>query len=95
MFDSNLAGTIPTQTGNLVALTSLELSGNNLTDSIPRELGNLANLQILTVDDNKFDTGTTVPQEICDLGLSPFSTDCFDNYFVVCHCCNDCGDQVA
>ena len=42
-----------------------------------------------------FDTGTTVPQEICDLGLSQFSTDCDDNYFIVCDCCTDCGDYVA
>ena len=95
MFDNNLGGTIPTTIGNLVALTSLELSGNNLTGSIPAELGNLANLNILTLGENDFDIGITVPEEICDLGLSQFITDCDNQYFVVCSCCTDCGEQVA
>ena len=95
MYDNNLGGTIPTQIGNLVALVSLDFSGNNLTGSIPEELGNLANLDILTIDGNDFDIGTTVPEEICDLGLSQLITDCDNQYFVVCSCCTACGDQVA
>ena len=46
---NNLSGTIPSELGNLTALTSLHLSGNNLNGTIPTELGNLTALTSLSL----------------------------------------------
>ena len=94
MYENNLAGTIPTTIGNLAALVSLDLSGNQLGGGIPSEIANCQNLQILTADGNDFDPGTIAPAELCALpNLTEYSTDCNGDYFVICSCCSDCGDQ--
>jgi gliding motility-associated-like protein len=46
---NNLVGNIPTQIGNLTALTSLDLAYNQLSGSIPTQIGNLANLTFLNL----------------------------------------------
>ena len=50
--NNNLTGNIPTELGNLTALTSLDLDDNNLTGNIPTELGNLTDLTSLDLNDN-------------------------------------------
>ncbi|CAA6818967.1 MAG: Adenylate cyclase (EC, partial [uncultured Sulfurovum sp.] len=50
---NNLAGSIPTELGNLANLTYLNLHTNQLTGSIPTELGSLANLTHLYLYNNQ------------------------------------------
>ena len=54
MLDSNemLEGTIPTELGQLTALTRLRFGSNDLVGSIPTELGNLGWLYILRLESN-------------------------------------------
>ncbi len=47
-----LRGVIPTQLGNLTALTTLDLGGSELTGAIPTQLGNLTKLTRLDLSDN-------------------------------------------
>ena len=58
----NLAGTIPSEIGNLSNLARLDLGGNKLTGSIPIELTGLANLRFLILSGNQL-TGT-IPAEL-------------------------------
>ncbi len=60
-----IAGTIPTQLGNLTELTNLNLGTNLLTGAIPTEIGNLTNLTQLGLSDNRL-TGA-IPTEIGNL----------------------------
>lgn len=48
----NLGGSIPSEIGNLTALTTLRIDGNKLTGQIPSSLCNLSKLNRLDVDDN-------------------------------------------
>ena len=48
-----LRGQIPAELGNLLTLTSLDLSDNELSGEIPAELGNLPNLTSLDLSDNE------------------------------------------
>ncbi len=65
LFFNNLNGSIPTELGNLSALTSLILSLNQLTGSIPSELGNLTALTSLDLNSNQL-TGS-IPSELGNL----------------------------
>lgn len=60
-----LAGTIPSQLGDLLHLTRLSLYNNQLTGGIPSELGNLTNLQTLHLNSTQL-TGT-IPAELGNL----------------------------
>ncbi len=62
---NQLAGTIPTEIGNLANLKYLELTGNQLTDNIPTEIGNLTKLTTLYLNKNQL-TGN-IPTEIGNL----------------------------
>ncbi len=64
-FFNNLNGSIPSELGNLTALTSLNLSINDLTGSIPSELGNLTALTNLNLSINLL-TGS-IPSELGNL----------------------------
>ena len=61
----NLVGFIPSELGNLTALTSLFLNVNQLTGSIPSELGNLTALTNLDLGNNQL-TGS-IPSELGNL----------------------------
>jgi Leucine-rich repeat (LRR) protein len=50
--DNNLTGTLPTELGNLSALTHLYLSNNLLSGGIPSSLGNITVLKILELSNN-------------------------------------------
>ena len=60
-----LAGSIPSELGNLTDLTILNLSGNKLGGAIPAELGDLTNLTIFYLHNNKL-TGP-IPAELGNL----------------------------
>ncbi len=60
--NEDIAGTIPSELGNLSSLRTLSLWGNQLTGGIPKELGNLANLQSLNLNENRL-TGE-IPTEL-------------------------------
>ena len=60
-----IESTIPSQLGNLTALTNLVLTRNNLTGTIPTQLGNLTNLTTLELLLNKL-TGS-IPTELGNL----------------------------
>ena len=49
-----ISGTLPTEIGNLAALTQLTLSNNLLSGSIPTQLGSLTGLTWLLLDNNLF-----------------------------------------
>ena len=63
---NQLTGNIPPELGNLVNLTTLNLSNNQLTGSIPPELGNLTNLESLRLYSNQL-IGS-IPPELGNLG---------------------------
>jgi Leucine-rich repeat (LRR) protein len=67
---NKLTNTIPTEIGNLLNLTVLDLFNNVLTGVLPHHLGRLTKLQHLDVSRNKL-TGV-VPSEITKLGLTYF-----------------------
>jgi len=50
--NNNLTGTIPSEIGNLLQLTSLTLDNNNLTGSIPSSFGSLINLTQFDISNN-------------------------------------------
>ena len=60
-----IAGSIPTQLGNLTNLTALWLSSNQLTGSIPTQLGNLTKLVSLNLRNNRL-TGS-IPTQLGSL----------------------------
>lgn len=62
---NNLAGSLPSELGDLTALEDLDLEENQLTGSIPIELGNLVLLEDLELNDNQL-TGS-IPAELGDL----------------------------
>ena len=62
---TGLTGPIPTEIGNLINLTYLDLRGNNFTGEIPPEIGNLTNLNYLDLRFNQL-TGS-IPSEIGNL----------------------------
>ena len=50
--NNNLTGSIPSEIGDLVNLTSLTLNGNNLDGSIPASFANLTNLTQFDISNN-------------------------------------------
>ena len=60
-----ISGTLPTEIGNLSALTDLTLSNNLLSGTIPTEIANLANVNWLLLDNNFF--SGTIPTELGNL----------------------------
>ena len=77
--NNNLAGTLPTQLGDLAHLERLVLHRNSISGRIPPELGNLSNLTILNLRGNSLE-GSIPPElgalamldtlELFDTGLS-------------------------
>jgi hypothetical protein len=63
--NNNLAGSIPSQLGNLPGLDFLQLGYNHIEGSIPPQLGNLSNLTSLSVHDNNL--GGPIPPELGSL----------------------------
>ena len=63
--NEDIAGTIPSELGNLDSLQNLSLWKNGLKGGIPKELGNLANLRNLDLRENQL-TGE-IPTELGDL----------------------------
>jgi len=62
---NGLNGTLPTEIGNLTALTELYLSGNQLSGDIPTEIGQLARLERLYLSGNQL--SGAIPDSIEDL----------------------------
>jgi hypothetical protein len=60
--------TIPTEIGNLVSLTKLEMYSNHFVGSIPSELGRLTRLSRLALHDHA-DFDLTCPQEVLALNI--------------------------
>ena len=60
-----LEGTLPSELGELEALTVLNIESNSFTGTIPSEIGQLG-LRLLAISWNDF--SGTVPEEVCDLG---------------------------
>ena len=65
LYNRGLSGYIPPEIGNLINLTSLDLSENQLTGSIPPEIGNLINLTELDLGSNQLTD--SIPPEIGNL----------------------------
>lgn len=63
---NNLEGSLPSEIGNLMYLTDLNLGGSLLFGGIPSEIGNLSNLTSLNLVDAAFG-GATFPPEIGNL----------------------------
>ena len=63
--NSDLAGTIPAELGDLANLGSLSLWGSKLEGGIPAELGRLRNLTWLDLSDNQL--SGTVPEQLASL----------------------------
>ena len=63
--NNQLAGTIPTELGELTALTSLSLDQNQLIGPIPTELGELTDLYVLSLHSNQL-TGP-IPSQLGEL----------------------------
>jgi len=76
LVSTGLSGTIPTDLGELVNLTYLNLGYNNLTGEIPSEIGNLINLDQINLYGNEL-TGS-IPEEIGNL-RNLISIDLYDN----------------
>ena len=62
LFRNNLAGSIPSELGNLTRLESLNFGLNNLIGSIPSELGNLDSLESVNLWRN--DLTGPIPEEL-------------------------------
>ena len=60
-----IAGSIPTQIGNLTNLSVLSVGSNRLTSSIPTQIGNLANLRRLSLSFNRL--SGSIPTQIGNL----------------------------
>ena len=65
LFENDLNGPIPSQLGNLAALTHLRLWSNQLTGEIPPELANLANLEQFAAGGNRL--SGNIPEELGSL----------------------------
>ncbi|CAN6715551.1 unnamed protein product [Malus baccata var. baccata] len=63
--ENYLTGSLPSEVGNLVHLTMLNVSNNKLSSAIPSTLGSCTSLEGLYLDDNKFEG--TIPQSFKDL----------------------------
>ena len=64
MPDNSLIREIPSELGELLGLTSLDLSENHLSGEIPAELGNLTNLEWVFLKGNAL--MGWVPQSLLD-----------------------------
>jgi Leucine-rich repeat (LRR) protein len=62
---NNMGGTLPSEIGNLTALTLLHLGSNQIGGSIPVEIGNLTNLTNIYLYNNQL--SGTIPAEIGNL----------------------------
>ncbi|MBT5722193.1 MAG: hypothetical protein HOI72_08405, partial [Candidatus Marinimicrobia bacterium] len=62
---NQLTGEIPSEIGDLINLTILNLSGNQLTGGIPKEIGDLTNLNELDLSNNQL-TGY-IPSQLGNL----------------------------
>jgi gliding motility-associated-like protein len=62
---NNLVGLIPTQIGNLSALTSLDLAYNKINGSLPSQLGSLPNLTFINIRNNQL--SGNIPTSLGDL----------------------------
>ena len=81
----SLTGSIPSQIGQLVSLTYLELVYNNaLTGSIPSEIGLLTSLRDLRLYNNSLTAGIILSSSMCAGGGSA-SIDY--EKITVCSCC--------
>ncbi|XP_028945492.2 probable LRR receptor-like serine/threonine-protein kinase At3g47570 [Malus domestica] len=63
--ENYLTGSLPSEVGNLVHLTMLNVSNNKLSSAIPSTLGSCTSLEGLYLDANKFEG--TIPQSFKDL----------------------------
>lgn len=62
---NGLKGSLPSEIGDLTAMTRLVLDANELEGIIPPEIGNLNSLTMLTLSNNKFNSN--IPPEIGNL----------------------------
>jgi hypothetical protein len=92
LYNNKLTGSLPTEVGELVGLTALELGTNQLSGMVPNQIGQLKSLKTLLLDNNNL-TGT-VPAGVCSLtGLQDFWTDCDGpaaGREITCSCCTAC-----
>lgn len=65
LFDNNLTGSLPDETGDLTELTYIDLGYNLIGDTIPPALGKLDKLNTLLLDNNNF-TGN-IPGTFADM----------------------------
>jgi len=92
LYNNKLTGSLPTEVGELVGLTALELGTNQLSGMVPNQIGQLKSLKTLLLDNNNL-TGT-VPAGVCSItGLQDFWTDCDGpeaGREITCSCCTAC-----
>jgi len=92
LYNNKLTGSLPTEVGELVGLTALELGTNQLSGMVPNQIGQLKSLKTLLLDNNNL-TGI-VPVSVCSLtGLQDFWTDCdgpLAGREITCSCCTAC-----
>jgi hypothetical protein len=97
---NQLTGTLPTELGNLEALTSFELDTNRLEGTVPISYERLKNLQKVTFHSN--DLTGTLDQAFCTTQNAPIGillADCAKRddgnnnasiEKVTCNCCTEC-----
>ena len=87
---NNLVGEIPNVFNNLTRLREVYLNNNGFTGTVPDTFGYLEKLNYLSMEGNLFQSGTTVPIEVCSLvstgNLIHLSADCS----IHCTCCTEC-----
>ena len=91
--NAGLVGRIPTQLGQITALTSLQLHETQVAGTVPSELGNLYELQEALLEETNL-TGT-MPTQVCDLvqegSLTTLRASCQGmEAHIECECCTSC-----